>query len=67
MAYLHCPSCEGTAWLESTAEPELVCLQCDTPLTPMPAGYAARLVRSLRERFESDAQLEPARPRFVRD
>jgi hypothetical protein len=67
MAYLHCPSCDGTAWLDSTTEPVPVCLHCDTALTPMPAGYAARLIRALRERFDRDSQLDPARPRFVRD
>jgi hypothetical protein len=67
MPYLHCPSCDGTAWLDSTTEPVLHCLHCDTALMPMPAGYARRLIRALRERLEHDAQLDSGRPRFVRD
>jgi hypothetical protein len=67
MAYLHCPHCDGTAWLDSTTDPALVCVHCETPLTPMPAGYARRLIRALRQRFEDDARLDSAHPRFVRD
>jgi ribosomal protein S27E len=67
MAYLHCPSCERTAWLDSTAEPALLCHHCDTALTAMPAGSVRTLVGAVRERFEQDAVLDAGRPRFVRD
>jgi hypothetical protein len=67
MAYLHCPSCERTAWLSSTSEPALLCRHCDATLTPMPARRVSMLVGALRERFERDARLDAARPRFVRD
>jgi hypothetical protein len=66
-AYLHCPSCERTAWLDSTSEPALLCLHCETALTPMPGGYARRLIAAVRRRFERDAELDAGRPRFVRD
>jgi hypothetical protein len=67
MAYLHCPSCERTACLDSTAEPVLLCRHCATALTPMPAGSVRRLIGAVRERFERDARLDAGRPRFVRD
>ena len=67
MAYLHCPSCERTAWLDSTTEPPLVCRHCDSALTPMPARSASRLVGALRRRLARDTLLDAARPRFVRD
>jgi hypothetical protein len=67
MAYLHCPSCERTAWLDSTTEPALLCLHCGTALTPMPVGFARQLIRAVRERFARDAQLDAGQPRFVRD
>ncbi|HKH16740.1 MAG TPA: hypothetical protein VKA57_04370 [Solirubrobacteraceae bacterium] len=67
MPYLHCPSCERTAWLQANAEPPLSCRLCDAPLAPMPTGRVRALIGVLRERFERDAQLDAGRPRFVRD
>ncbi len=66
MPYLHCPSCERTAWLDPTGEPPLRCRDCDATLAPMPDGQA-RLVAVVRERLERDMLLDAARPRFVRD
>jgi hypothetical protein len=67
MAYLHCPSCEQTAWLESSREAPLRCRLCDAALTPMPASSARSLLGALCARFERDARLDAGRPRFVRD
>ncbi len=65
--YLHCPSCERSAWLGAAARPGLRCHHCDTPLAPMSAGRARRLAGLVRRRFERDAQLDAGRARFVRD
>jgi hypothetical protein len=67
MLYLHCPSCDRSAWLDSSTEPALVCRHCETALTPMPARRAHALASAIRERFERDIRLDAARPRFVRD
>jgi hypothetical protein len=66
VGYLHCPSCARTAWLDATAEPPLLCGQCETPLAPMPAPLPPALAGALRERFERDLRLDAGRPRFVR-
>ena len=60
MTYLHCPTCERTAWLDSAAEPPLRCDHCGSSLLPMGAQQAVL------ERFERDMRLDAARPRFVR-
>jgi hypothetical protein len=67
VAYMHCPSCERTAWLDSETEPPLVCRHCDAPLAPMPTGMARSLVSAVRKRFERDSRLDVAHTRFVRD
>jgi ribosomal protein L37AE/L43A len=66
MAYLHCPRCERTAWLDSTTEPVLQCRHCDAVLAPMAPGRAHALAGAVRERFERDMRLDAARPRFLR-
>jgi hypothetical protein len=66
VSYLHCPSCERTAWLDSAAEPPRSCRHCETALAPMPARYAGALTGAVRERFEHDMRLDADRPRFVR-
>ena len=66
MAYLHCPSCERTAWLEPSAESPLRCSHCATALAPMPAAQARSLADAVLERFERDMRLDAARPRFLR-
>jgi hypothetical protein len=67
VAYLHCPSCDRTAHLDGSVEAALFCHHCGTPLAPMPARRARRLVAAVRRRFERDAVLDAGRPRFVRD
>jgi hypothetical protein len=67
MAYLHCPSCERTAWLESSTDAPLHCRLCDAELMPMPGTSARSLLGALRARFDRDARLDAGRPRFVRD
>ena len=66
MPYLHCPSCERTAWLEPAVEPPLRCRDCATPLAPMPPAQARSLAAAVLERFERDMRLDAARPRFLR-
>jgi ribosomal protein L37AE/L43A len=66
VAYLHCPSCERTAWLDSSAEPPLCCSHCDSPLAPMAAQQVRSLTAAVLERFERDMRIDAARPRFVR-
>jgi ribosomal protein S27E len=67
VAYLHCPSCDRSAWLDTAARPALRCHHCDTPLAPMSAGRARRLTDLVRRRFARDAVLDAGRARFVRD
>ncbi|HKH17784.1 MAG TPA: hypothetical protein VKA57_09675 [Solirubrobacteraceae bacterium] len=67
MAYLHCPACERTAWLDSTSESPLPCRHCGQALAPMSVRRVRHLVGAIRERFERDARLDAGRPRFVRD
>jgi len=64
--YLHCPSCDRTAWLDSAAEPPLRCRHCDSALAPMAAQQVSALTAAVRERFERDMRGDAARPRFVR-
>jgi ribosomal protein L37AE/L43A len=66
MPYLHCPSCDRTAWLDSTAAPPRHCRDCDSPLAPMAAQQVRILTAAVLERFERDMQVDAARPRFVR-
>jgi len=66
VAYLYCPNCERTAWLEATAEPPLVCRHCHATLTPIPERHASSLTAAVRERFLRDMQLDATRRRFVR-
>ncbi len=67
MAYLHCPNCDRTAWLDASSEPALLCHHCESVLAPMPARAARRLAGAVRKRFERDARLDAGRVRFVRD
>jgi hypothetical protein len=67
VAFLHCPSCERTAWLDSSTAAPLRCRLCDAALTPMPTGRTRALIGALRVRFHRDARLDAGRPRFVRD
>ena len=66
MPYLHCPSCEHSAWLDSTAEPPLRCRRCETSLAPMPGRVARSLTRAVAARFRRDMRLDGDRARFVR-
>ena len=66
MAYLHCPNCERTGWLDASGEPPQHCRHCGAELTPMPSRHAASLTMALRARFERDMSLEAGRIRFVR-
>ena len=66
MPFLHCPSCERTAWLDSAGEPPLRCRHCETPLAAMPVPQAHSLTGAVLERFERDMRLDAARPRFLR-
>jgi hypothetical protein len=66
MSYLHCPTCDRTAWLDASTEPTPICRHCESRLAPMPAARARRLTVALRKRFERDARLDVGRPRFVR-
>jgi hypothetical protein len=67
MSFLHCPTCDRTAWLDASAEPALLCGHCASVLAPMPEGRVRALTAALRKRFERDARLDAGRPRFVRD
>jgi ribosomal protein S27E len=67
MPYLHCPRCQRTSWLRTSAEGGIACRHCGTTLNPIAGGDARFLTRAVRERFARDARLHAGRPRFVRD
>ena len=66
MAYLHCPNCDRTAWLDLTTEPPLVCRHCHAALEPMSPRRACSLTTAVLGRFERDMQLDAGHRRFVR-
>ena len=66
MAYLYCPHCDRTAWLDASTEPPLVCRHCHAELAPMPERRASSLTAAVRQRFVRDMRLDASRPRFVR-